>query len=239
MIMSSAAAGLGVQPRLSLMRVSCSSAAKNAKKSPQPSRRVFRCGDLARDGIPAGTSSTVFVCSRSTRRISSSSHDASSRTAVTARAGASSASSVSFPDDDDDSAQRKKEKSGLVGYPGRGRLSLIFDGYSRMALPTKTEEEAQKRPISDIFWGFIMCFITFAALGAADAYAEITIGRPFIIGSFGTIAVLAFGALDAPVLRRGACLVLRGRRGTGKGRMGEGNHAESVTTAVRSSGLQK
>lgn len=216
------AAGLAVQPRLG-HRVHLSSA--TAKKPTPPPPLVFGRGDLARDGPPAGTSSTAFVCSSPARRIKSS-HVASSRIAVTARSSASSASSASFPDEDD-SAQRKVQKSGLVGYPGRGRLSLIFDGYSRMALPTKTEEEAQKRPISDIFWGFIMCFITFAALAAADAYTGITIGRPFIIGSFGTIAVLAFGAVDAPVLRRGTCLGPgeEGERGKGRGRMEKGNHA--------------
>jgi hypothetical protein len=96
---------------------------------------------------------------------------------------------------------KKAGGGGLVGYPGTGRLSLALDGYSRMALPSETAEEAQKRPISDILWGFVMCFFTIAVLCHVDAFIGATTGQPFMIGAWGTISILAFGAVDNPVLR--------------------------------------
>jgi CBS-domain-containing membrane protein len=46
-----------------------------------------------------------------------------------------------------------------------------------------------------------MCFVTFAILGHVDMHIGTTHGQPFMLGAWGTISVLAFGAMDAPVLR--------------------------------------
>ena len=64
-----------------------------------------------------------------------------------------------------------------------------------MSLPSETYEETQKRPTSDILWGFIMCFITFALLSVAESYIKASAGHPFMVGSFGTVSVLSFGSL--------------------------------------------
>lgn len=201
------AAGVDVRPGLGLSALRGRNTIKNSA-STSSSLRVFSLGG---SGSGTGTA-TAVVCSHSARGVS---HAVLRHTATTlSRAFSSSSSSVSFPDDSHSSGDESTTKQesddddvsggGLVGYPGRSRLSLVLDRYSRMSLPTETDEEMQKRPTSDIMWGSLMCFITFAVLGRMDAFIGATTGHPFMVGSWGTISVLAFGSLDAPVLRWGA-----------------------------------
>jgi len=89
-----------------------------------------------------------------------------------------------------------------TGYPGRTRFSLMMDQYSRIAIPDNSgAEEVQKRPISDIFWGAGMCFFTMCLLGLADVYVSANTAYPFLVAAWGTMCVLAFGMMDAPVIR--------------------------------------
>lgn len=56
-------------------------------------------------------------------------------------------------------------------------------------------------PLSHILWAWVGCFITISLFGLMDAHLA-TKGVPFMMGSYGTISVLAFGVgLRAPVLR--------------------------------------
>ena len=96
----------------------------------------------------------------------------------------------------------------LTGYPFRvKRIHLALDPYSRMAMPNRRGgEEVQKRPTSDIFWAFLMCFVTLATLGLVDRYMHVTHGLPFMSGAWGTISVLAFGTFENPAARLYNCV---------------------------------
>ena len=102
-----------------------------------------------------------------------------------------------------------ESRPSLAGYPeDRGRLSLALDPYSRMSLPNrKGNPEVQKRPTSDIFWGFLLCFLTLAILTLVDARVHVTRGLPFLHGAWAAISVLAFGTLDNPAARVYNCVV--------------------------------
>ena len=178
-----------------------------------PARFVSASRSRHRDvshGCGVVRAKAVHSCSVSCDRwVPPSTRAAALRIAV-ARASSSSSSSSSTsssPDGEQDvrrpasSGDAEGVNAGLKGYPGRNRLSLAFDQYSRMALPTASGFETQKRPPSDILWGFLMCFVTIAVLCQVDMVIGATTGKPFMIGAWGTISVLAFGAIDAPVLR--------------------------------------
>tara|TARA_B110000459_G_scaffold203706_1_gene261317 strand:+ start:468 stop:1562 length:1095 start_codon:yes stop_codon:yes gene_type:complete len=81
------------------------------------------------------------------------------------------------------------------------RIQLASDGYVRLALPGNESREVDKRPISDLLYGFLFAFGTLAILGTIDALIEVNFQKPFFIGAWGTISVLAFGTNDAPALR--------------------------------------
>ena len=81
------------------------------------------------------------------------------------------------------------------------RIQLASDGYVRLALPGNESPEVDKRPISDLLYGFLFAFGTLAILGTIDALIEVNFQKPFFIGAWGTISVLAFGTNDAPALR--------------------------------------
>lgn len=198
------AAGLGVRPGLDPSAPRCKSTKKNSSSSSSPLRILSR----GRSGTGTGA---AVVCSNSARGVTRAVTRHATPSLPRAASSSSSSPSASFPDEppstgDDVTTKRESDDDGaggggLVGYPGRSRLSLMLDRYSRMSLPTESEDEMQKRPTSDIMWAFSMCFITFAVLGRVDAYIGATTGHPFMIGAWGTISVLAFGSLDAPVLR--------------------------------------
>ena len=77
-----------------------------------------------------------------------------------------------------------------------------------MALPNRAGgPEVQKRPTSDIFWGALVCFVTFSVLGLLDASIKTRLGLPFMHGAWGTISMLAFGTIDNPVARWYNCVV--------------------------------
>ena len=205
------ATGLGMRLRL-VGRPTTANTNTRSSPNPQPHHRTFV---YSRDGAAGGA-----VRAPTARGIFRAAPRHTATTTIVARVStAASSSSASFPDDepeplsssaDVDAAEQQKDaakkssrssgEEGLVGYPdGRGRLSLILDGCSRMALPSETCEEMQKRPTSDILWGFSMCFITFALLSVAESYFKASAGHPFMVGSFGTVAVLSFGSLAREV----------------------------------------
>lgn len=204
------AAGVDVRPGLgpSALR------GRNTKKITASTSSTLRVFSRGGSGSGSGTATAVVRSHRARGGVSRAVPRHTSTTFARASSSSSCASSsASFPDDphssgDESATTQEKDDidvrgGGLVGYPGRSRLSLVLDRYSRMSLPTETDEETQKRPTSDIVWGFLMCFITFAVLGRMDALIGATTGQPFMVGSFGTVSVLAFGSLDAPVLRWG------------------------------------
>lgn len=130
-----------------------------------------------------------------------------SRPDVSPRASSASAATTSDPDPDPDPPSESRPS--LTGYPpDRDRLSLALDPYSRMSLPNrKGNPEVQKRPTSDIFWGFLVCFLTLTILTLVDARVHVTRGLPFLHGAWATISVLAFGTLDNPAARAYNCVV--------------------------------
>ena len=130
-----------------------------------------------------------------------------SRSDVSPRASTSTSAPPSTSDPEPPS--ESESRPSLAGYPeDRGRLSLALDPYSRMSLPNrKGNPEVQKRPTSDIFWGFLLCFLTLAILTLVDARVHVTRGLPFLHGAWATISVLAFGTLDNPAARVYNCVV--------------------------------
>ena len=130
-----------------------------------------------------------------------------SRSDVSPRASTSTSAPPSTSDPEPPS--ESESRPSLAGYPeDRGRLSLALDPYSRMSLPNrKGNPEVQKRPTSDIFWGFLLCFLTLAILTLVDARVHVTRGLPFLHGAWATISVLAFGTLDNPAARVYWCVV--------------------------------
>ena len=113
-------------------------------------------------------------------------------------------SSIEVTDEDDESRSSSTESPRR-----RTRLSLALDPYSRMALPEPEngEEEVQRRPTSDIFWGAIFCFFTVSTLGILDAFVKTRLNLPFMSGAWGTISILAFGTLENPSTRFYNCVV--------------------------------
>jgi hypothetical protein len=84
----------------------------------------------------------------------------------------------------------------------RTHLELAVDGKARLALPQGALPAEGVGPFSNIVWAFVGCFLSMAALGLADVAFFAPRGLPFLMGSFGTISVLYFGAgLRAPLLR--------------------------------------
>ena len=56
-------------------------------------------------------------------------------------------------------------------------------------------------PLSHVLWAWVGCFVTISLFGLMDAHLA-SLGVPYMLGSYGTISVLAFGVgLRAPVLR--------------------------------------
>ena len=101
------------------------------------------------------------------------------------------------------STSSKENEDAKIGV-GRSlfkRIQLASDGYVRLALPGNESPEVDKRPISDLLYGFLFAFGTLAILGTIDALIEVNFQKPFFIGAWGTISVLAFGTNDAPALR--------------------------------------
>lgn len=80
---------------------------------------------------------------------------------------------------------------------------VLKDSKTRLALPGNETPAVGERPFSDVIFGFGFCGLTFAALGLADEWVRATLGgvAPFMIGSWASLAVLAFGTMDPPPLR--------------------------------------
>ena len=75
------------------------------------------------------------------------------------------------------------------------------DAKTRLALPGNLSPQVGERPFSDQVFGFAFCVATFLALGRVDDCLVSTRGVPFMISSWASLAVLAFGTVDAPPLR--------------------------------------
>ena len=103
-------------------------------------------------------------------------------------------------DDDDDDDESTNTNDG-IGRSLTKRLRLATDGHVRLALPGNHRSEVDKRPISDVAYGFIFAFATLLILGVVDVVIDVNFQQPFFIGAWGTISVLAFGTNDAPALR--------------------------------------
>ena len=103
-------------------------------------------------------------------------------------------------DDDDDDDESTNTNDG-IGRSLTKRLRLATDGHVRLALPGNHRSEVDKRPISDVAYGFIFAFATLLILGVVDVVIDVKFQQPFFIGAWGTISVLAFGTNDAPALR--------------------------------------
>ena len=101
-------------------------------------------------------------------------------------------------DDDDDESTNTNDG---IGRSLTKRLRLATDGHVRLALPGNHRSEVDKRPISDVLYGFIFAFATLLILGVVDIVIDVNFQQPFFIGAWGTISVLAFGTNDAPALR--------------------------------------
>ena len=101
-------------------------------------------------------------------------------------------------DDDDDESTNTNDG---IGRSLTKRLRLATDGHVRLALPGNHRSEVDKRPISDVAYGFIFAFATLLILGVVDVVIDVNFQQPFFIGAWGTISVLAFGTNDAPALR--------------------------------------
>jgi hypothetical protein len=94
--------------------------------------------------------------------------------------------------------------SGGLGPGVRARAAFVLkDSKTRLALPGNETPAVGERPFSDVIFGFGFCGLTFAALGLADEWVRATLGgvAPFMIGSWASLAVLAFGTMDPPPLR--------------------------------------
>ena len=102
--------------------------------------------------------------------------------------------------DDDDDDESTNTNDG-IGRSLTKRLRLATDGHVRLALPGNHRSEVDKRPISDVAYGFIFAFATLLILGVVDVVIDVNFQQPFFIGAWGTISVLAFGTNDAPALR--------------------------------------
>jgi len=76
-------------------------------------------------------------------------------------------------------------------------LSMAADDNCRVSL--KPQNSTEVKPISDAFWGALFALLAFLGLGVIDMCIAPT-GLPFMIGSYGTISILLFGAPDSPVL---------------------------------------
>mmetsp|Transcript_41585 Transcript_41585/g.50445 ORF Transcript_41585/g.50445 Transcript_41585/m.50445 type:complete len:280 (-) Transcript_41585:1072-1911(-) len=74
-------------------------------------------------------------------------------------------------------------------------VGQAVDPYTRVA------HGSPAGPISDAFWGGLGTFVSFCILGVIDVWIAPT-GLPFMIGSFGTISILLFGAPTSIVLNK-------------------------------------
>jgi CBS domain-containing membrane protein len=84
------------------------------------------------------------------------------------------------------------------------RVTMVAsDSKCRLALPGNESAEVGTRPFSDAVFGFMYCGVTFAVLGCVDETVKRTVGAgtPFMISAWASLAVLAFGTMDAPPLR--------------------------------------
>lgn len=93
---------------------------------------------------------------------------------------------------------------GGLGPGVRARAAFVLkDSKTRLALPGNETPAVGERPFSDVIFGFVFCGLTFAALGLVDEWVRATLGgvAPFMIGSWASLAVLAFGTMDPPPLR--------------------------------------
>jgi len=87
-----------------------------------------------------------------------------------------------------------------AGVWARARF-VTRDAKTRLALPGNLSPQVGERPFSDQVFGFAFCVATFLALGRVDDCLVSTRGVPFMISSWASLAVLAFGTVDAPPLR--------------------------------------
>ena len=102
------------------------------------------------------------------------------------------------PSSDDDG-----ERDGFgrdAGVWARARF-VTRDAKTRLALPGNGSPQVGERPFSDQVFGFAFCVATFLALGRVDDFFVSVRGVPFMISSWASLAVLAFGTVDAPPLR--------------------------------------
>ena len=102
------------------------------------------------------------------------------------------------PSSDDDD-----ERDGFgrdAGVWARARF-VTRDAKTRLALPGNGSPQVGERPFSDQVFGFAFCVVTFLALGRVDDFFVSVRGVPFMISSWASLAVLAFGTVDAPPLR--------------------------------------
>ena len=102
------------------------------------------------------------------------------------------------PSSDDDG-----ERDGFghdAGVWARARF-VTRDAKTRLALPGNGSPQVGERPFSDQVFGFAFCVVTFLALGRVDDFFVSVRGVPFMISSWASLAVLAFGTVDAPPLR--------------------------------------
>lgn len=80
------------------------------------------------------------------------------------------------------------------------RLALIFDKYPRTHFPDDLNAEDGRGYFSDAVWGGLGIFVTFIILGLLDLAISPS-GLPFMMGSFGTFAIIAFAMPAAPVAK--------------------------------------
>ena len=161
-----------------------------------------RCSSSSSSRVVVVESHDVFVLRRRRRRRRKSC-DAKTpwrRTTVSNNSSTRRRSDDESRGDDDERSESTKETGG-IGRSLTKRLRLATDGHVRLALPGNHRSEVDKRPISDVLYGFIFAFATLLILGVVDIVIDVNFQQPFFIGAWGTISVLAFGTNDAPALR--------------------------------------
>jgi len=92
------------------------------------------------------------------------------------------------------------QAGGSNDFPARA-ARMITEPYSRVTLQGDDPDGADKGPFSNMFWGGLGAFVAMTVMGLIDTVIAPT-GLPFMVGSFGTISILLFGAPDAPVLNK-------------------------------------
>ncbi len=161
------------------------------------------CSSSSSSRVVVVESHDVFVLRRRRRRRKSC--DAKTppwrRTTVSNNSSTRRRSDDESRGDDDERSESTKKETGGIGRSLTKRLRLATDGHVRLALPGNHRSEVDKRPISDVLYGFIFAFATLLILGVVDIVIDVNFQQPFFIGAWGTISVLAFGTNDAPALR--------------------------------------